>query len=296
MAISVPGVGDVPVVWMPASDEDYKDESEGGRSGYQPIAIVHHRAVTNLAGLDNTFAAKDADPLTVGSPGRAVSATFGIGLKNGKPEVHQYVNVSDTHYCNGDCRAVNFPAEPSRWDAWYGHKGHNERTVAIEHEDNGQFPSGTPGRGVVTETLIKVSIALDTLMLRGDIEAMRAAGIRIRDQATATALGKIVPGPKTLIDHNDIAGANKPTCWRAWAQDAGFPRARYISEITAALSPPVPVPPTTYTQAQVDAIVAAATANLEIQVSDLKTALATDAQRDELALAHLEAAKADLTN
>ena len=244
MTLEVPGIGPVPVVWMPASDEDYKDASEGGRSGEQPEAIVHHRAVTNLAGLDNTFAKGDTDPATVGAAGRSVSANFGIGHKAGKLEIHQYVNLSDTAYCNGDCRANTHPAEPSRWDKWYGHTGHNERSVSIEHEDNGQLPAGTEGRGVVTEDIIAASIALDALLLTGNITAIRAAGIRIRDQATATALGKIVPGHTTLIDHNDIAGANKPYCWRPWAKDAiGFPRARYV----AALTPP------TLTQADVDA-------------------------------------------
>ena len=288
--LNVPGIGSVPVFWLPASDEDHKDASEGGRSGFQPEAIVHHRAVTDLAGLDATFAASDADPATVGSPGRSVSANFGIGHRKGTGTlaIHQYVNLSDTAYCNGDCRANTHPAEPSRWDKWYGHKGHNERTVSIEHEDNGQFAAGTEGRGVVTEDIIAASIALDALLLTGDIAAIRAAGIKIRDQATATALGKIVPGPTTLIDHNDIAGANKPYCWRPWAKDAiGFPRARYVAALT----------PQTYTKEQLDAAVKAATlaqaqALLEAQADlaqcqrgNTELALAFDALRAKVAAA-----------
>lgn len=240
MGISVPGVGDVPVVWHPASDEDFKDKAEGARSGYQPIAIVHHRIVGSLSSADLTFAHSDADPATVGSPGRPVSAQFAVGHKAGKLQAIQYVDLSDTAYCNGDCSQTAYgSAFPSRWDTWYGHKGHNERTVSIEHEDNAGLPAGDPLRGVVPEDVIKLSIALDRLLLSGNLTAIRAAGIRCRDAATATALGKIVPGSRTLLDHNDIAGKGKPYCWRPWLLDKGFPRARYITELSA----PAPTPP-----------------------------------------------------
>lgn len=275
MTLPVPGVGDVPIVWMPASDEDYKDQSEGGRSGYQPIAIVHHRIVGSLNSADLTFAANDANPLTVGAPGRAVSAHFGIGYDtDGKLAIHQYVNLSNTAYTNGDCRANTHPAQPSRWDGWYGHKAHNERTVTIEHDDQGGS-SDPAKKGIVREAIIKTSIALDRLMLTGDIAAMRAAGIHILDAATAIALGKIVPGPKTLIDHNDIGGANKPYCWRPWQADkTGFPRSRYVTELTAAV-PPLPDPdPTPYSQADLDAAVKAAVDPLEAKIAAAQAALA----------------------
>lgn len=237
MSINVPGIGLVSVVWHPASDEDFKSQAEGGRSGHQPIAIVHHRIVGTLGSADTTFAHGDADPATVGSAGRSVSATFAVGHKGGVLQAIQYVDVSDTAYCNGDCSQDAY-AIASRWDGWYGHSAHNERTVSIEHEDNAGLPAGDPKRGVVPEDVIKLSIALDRLLLSGDLAAIRAAGIRIRDQATATALGKIVPGTKTLIDHNDIAGKGKPSCWRPWAADTvGFPRARYIAELTAVPAP-----------------------------------------------------------
>lgn len=242
MAVNVPGVGLVPIVWMPASDEDYRDESEGGRSGYRPIAIVHHRIVASLNSADLTFAANDANPATVGSPNRSVSANFAIGYdSDGKLYIHQYVDLSDTAYCNGDCRAVNYPDQPSRWDGWYGHEGHNERTVSIEHDDQGGSSDPTK-KGIVREPIILTSIALDSLMLSGDLVMMRAAGIRIRDQETADALGKIVPSTKTLIDHNDIAGANKPDCWRPWQADkTGFPRTRYVTALTAPASTEEPM-------------------------------------------------------
>jgi hypothetical protein len=261
VSVTVPGVGDVPVVWMPASDEDYRDPSEnGGRGAYQPIAIVHHRIVGTLNSADLTFAANDATRATVGSEGRPVSANFGIGIENGRVEIHQYVDLSDTAYCNGDCRASRYPDQPSRWDGWYGHYGHNERTVSIEHHDNGGS-TNLAIKGIVPEPVIKTSIALDRLMLSGDLAAIRAAGVRIRDQATATALGRIVPTPRTLIDHNDIGGPNKPYCWRPWKADTtGFPRARYVSELTAPApqeEEDVPVL-TTYTPGHVGTIKATA--------------------------------------
>lgn len=235
MSLQVPGIGDVPIIWMPASDPDFGV----GRAGRQPIAIVHHRIVGDLNSADNTFAANDTDPKTVGSPTRAVAANFGIGVDtDGKLYVHQFVDLSDTAYCNGDFQAG------SNWEDWGYPLGYvtvdnvqmrpcNPMTVSIEHDDNGGLPAGDPRKGVVDEETIKASIALDRLMLSGDLAAMRAAGIHIRDEATATALGKIVPGPRTLIDHHDIAGTNKPTCWRPWASDTvGFPRTRYVSELT----------------------------------------------------------------
>lgn len=255
MSLHVPGLGEVPIVWMPASDSDFGD----GRGGKQPIAVVHHRIVGELNSADVTFVANDTDPATIGAPTRSVSSHFGIGNdSDGKLYVHQYVDLSDNAYCNGDYR------EPCNWQAWgyptalmivegVSQRPCNPMTVSIEHDDNATLPDGDPRKGVVDEATIKTSIALDRLMLTGDIAAMRAAGIHVRDLATATALGKIVPGPRTLIDHHDIAGANKPYCWRPWKEDKiGFPRSRYIAELTA--PPPAPM----YSQAQLDAAVAAA--------------------------------------
>lgn len=238
MSLQVPGVGLVTIRWLPASDEDFKDMNEGGRSGFSPIAIVHHRGVVNsLGGLDRTFAAGDADPATVGSPGRAVSAHFGIGdIAPNVIGISQYVRLQETAYCNGDCQQTQYPGQPSNWDNWYGHKGHNERTISIEHDDNGG--SSDPAvKGIVTEAIIKTSIELDRLLLSGNLAAITAAGIKC-DQATATALGKIVPSTKTLISHNDIAGKLKPYCWRPWQADKiGFPRSRYIAALTAPAPP-----------------------------------------------------------
>ncbi len=244
MTLNVPGVGPVQIRWMPASDEDYKDLGEGGRSGFQPIAFVYHRAVANtIHGIDVTFAAGDSDPATVGSPGRPVAANFGIGDTGtgGVPIISQYVRLQETAYCNGDCsQTVYGAAFPSKFDQYWGHKGHNERTVSIEHDDNGG--SSNPAvKGLVTEAIIKTSIELTRLLLSGNLAAITAAGIKC-DAATAAALHKIVPGPKTMLMHNDIAGKAKPFCWKPWQADKiGFPRARYIAELTAPV--PAPQPP-----------------------------------------------------
>jgi hypothetical protein len=289
MAINVPGIGDVPVIWMPASGPDFGQ----GRAGKQPIAIVHHRIVGHLNSADVTFAANDTDPATVGAPSRAVAAHFGIGHDtDGKLYVHQYVDLSDTAYCNGDFRAG------SNWEDWGYPLGKvvvdgvqmwptNPLTVAIEHDDNGGLPEGDPRKGVVDEDTIKTSIELDRLILSGDAALIRAHGVRVAQDSTVAALGRIIPGPKTLIDHRDIAGANKPYCWRPWQSDqVGFPRARYIAELT---------PATTYTQAQVDAIVLATKAPLEALIADLESAAANDAAKDSVVVADLQGAIAKLT-
>ena len=223
--LNVPGVGLVPILWKPSPDRNV------GRSGYQPIAIVHHRAVTsNMESLDATL---------IGST-RQVSATFGIGhTKAGALEIHQYVDVSDTAWCNGIDPTL---VPTNNWTSWgYGNHHHNARTVSIEHEDQGGSTDPTK-KGIVREDGIKASIELDRILLTGDLAKIRATGIRIRDQATADALRKIVPGPRTLIDHHDIAAQQKPYCWKPWSADkVGFPRARYVTELTAAA--PAPTPP-----------------------------------------------------
>lgn len=244
MTLLVNGV-EVPIVWYPASAPDYGS----GRAGKKPIAIVHHRIVGGLTSADITFADNDHDVTTVGNTSRSVAAHFGIGHKNGRLEIHQYVDLSDTAYCNGDWDSTG------NWDNWYGigqvtldgatMSDVNARTVSIEHDDQGGSADPTK-KGIVTEDIIKASIALDRLMLSGDIAKMRAAGIRIRDTATAGALKAIPIDSKHLIDHHDIAGTNKPTCWKPWAADkVGFPRARYISELLKpVITPPPPPPPT----------------------------------------------------
>lgn len=218
MSINVAGVGSVPIVWKPSPDH------YNGRNGQTIVAIVHHRAVSSkLSSMDATLI----------SSTRQVSANFGIGHVSGKVEIHQYVDLSDGAWCNGDCQQDAYPSLPSNFDKWWGHHDHNARTVSIEHEDNGG--DTTLGiKGIVDEDVLLASMALDKLMLSGNLAAMRAAGIHIRDAATATQLGKIIPGPRTLIDHHDIAGKLKPYCWKPWKYDTvGFPRTRYIAATIA---------------------------------------------------------------
>jgi hypothetical protein len=205
-----------PILWVPASSEDFRS----GRSSVKPIAIVHHRMVGSLSGTDSTFQSTE---------NRAVSTHFGIGYENGRLEIHQYVDLSDTAFGNG-----NYDSSGS-WDNWgYPTTLINARTVSIEHQDNAQLPSSDARRGIVPEDVIKASIWLDRLLLTGDVAKIRGAGIRCRASGTATALGAIVPGPRTLITHHDIAGSLKPYCWLPWANDkVGFPRSRYVSELTS---------------------------------------------------------------
>jgi hypothetical protein len=205
-----------PILWVPASSQDFLR----GRSGVKPIAIVHHRMVGALSGTDSTFQS---------SANRAVSTHFGIGYESGRLEIHQYVDLTDTAFGNG-----NYDSSGS-WDNWgYPTSLINGRTVSIEHQDNAQLPSTDPRRGIVPEEVIRASIWLDRLLLTGDLAKIREAGIRCRYSGTAAALGAIAPGPRTLITHNDIAGKLKPYCWLPWAKDTvGFPRSRYVSELTS---------------------------------------------------------------
>lgn len=92
------------------------------------------------------------------------------------------------------------------------------------------------------EAVIAASIALDALLLRGDLNELKAAGIRFRagTEAAITRELRAIPVDRHhLIDHHYIAGRLKPYCWRPWADDpTGFPQARYL----AALAPAAPAP------------------------------------------------------
>jgi N-acetylmuramoyl-L-alanine amidase-like protein len=220
MALDVPGYGSVPIIWRPAvigADASY------GRNGKRILAIVHHRMVGTIEGTIPWF--------TQGDRNRPVSTHFGIGYIAEKLTIAQFVDLSDTAYGNG-----NYDSS-GRWDDWgYPTTEINARTVSIEHEDN-----GTAGRGIVKPGIIAASIALDRLMLRGNLEALRAAGIRCRLRSTAAELGAITPSSKTIIRHWDIAGRLKPTCWTAWLDDPGMPVSRYVRELTGAAPAPAPV-------------------------------------------------------
>jgi hypothetical protein len=191
------------------------------------IALVHHRMVGTLRSTDAAFTATD---------GREASTHFGVGYgcgRTGHPtsaHVHQYVRLGDQAWGNGNW-------DPSgAWDDRYPTTQLNSRTVSIEHHDNGGRTAGS-GKGVVPEAVIAASIALDALLLRGDLTALRAAGIRFRagtESAITRELRAIPIDRHHVIDHHYIAGRLKPSCWRPWADDpVGFPQVRYL----AALAP-----------------------------------------------------------
>jgi hypothetical protein len=200
------------------------------------IALVHHRMVGTLRSTDSAFTATD---------GREASTNFGVGYgcgRTGHPiglagvHVHQYVRLGDQAWGNGNWDASG------AWDDRYPTRLVNSRTISIEHHDNGGRKRGE-GKGVVPEAVLAVSIELDRLLLRGDVDELARAGIRFRsgtEAAIAAELRAIPLDRHHLVDHHYIAGRLKPYCWRPWADDpTGFPQARYL----AALAPaPAPAP------------------------------------------------------
>lgn len=182
--------------------------------------IVNHRMVGTLVGTDAAFTS---------TGGRSASTTFGIGTCRRHSRnvcIHQYVRLGDQHWGNAN------------WDASGGYNDHfptthlNSRTVSIEHEDNGGA-SGTDHQGIVSVPIQDASIALQRLLLRGDIAEMTGAGIRFRDgmlAKVARELGSIPVDAQHIVDHNYIAGRLKPYCWKPWADDkVGFPQDRYLA-------------------------------------------------------------------
>lgn len=200
------------------------------------VALVHHRMVGTLRSTDSAFGTQS---------GRQASTNFGVGYGcgiDGHPtgpagaHVHQYVRLGDQAWGNGNWDASG------QWDDRYPVRLLNSRTISIEHHDNGGRKPGE-GKGVVPEPVIAASIALDRLLLRGDLAEMRRAGFRFRDgtgDAIARELRAMPVDRHHIIDHHYIAGRLKPSCWRPWSDDTvGFPQARYLRELAAA---PVPEP------------------------------------------------------
>ena len=192
------------------------------------IALVHHRMVGTLRSTDAAFTSTD---------GREASTHFGVGYgcgRTGHPttaHVHQYVRLGDQAWGNGNW-------DPSgAWDDRYPTTLVNSRTVSIEHHDNGGRTAGS-SKGLVPEAVIAASIALDALLLRGDLAELKAAGIRFRagtEAAISRELRAILIDRHHLIDHHYIAGRLKPSCWRPWADDpVGFPQARYLAALAPA--------------------------------------------------------------
>jgi hypothetical protein len=139
------------------------------------------------------------------------------------------VRLGDRAWGNGNW-------DPSgAWDDRYPTTLVNSRTVSIEHHDNGGRTAGS-GKGVVPEAVIAASIALDALLLHGDLAELKAAGIRFRagTEASISREFRAIPVDRHhLIDHHYISGRLKPSCWRPWADDpTGFPQARYLAALT----------------------------------------------------------------
>jgi hypothetical protein len=191
-----------PVIWKPSPNFGFPTPGTKGRSGQPVRATVRHRIVGTLASADTVFA----------DPGRGASTHFGIGHIGGALEIHQYVNLSDAAWGNGDVR------DPTA-KVVLENPGVNPNlyTVSIEHEDG-----GASNDGVVEADTWAASIELGVLLASGDISAIRAAGIRIREDATAAQLKAIPATVDGHIDHHQIAGPNKPYCWRPWLDDPGF--------------------------------------------------------------------------
>jgi hypothetical protein len=191
-----------PVVWEPSPNFGYPSPGSRGRMG-QPVRVtVRHRIVGSLASADTVFA----------DVARGASTHFGIGHIDGRLEIHQYVNLSDAAWGNGDVR------EPTA-KVVLENPGVNPNlySVSIEHEDG-----SSAGHGIVKPDTWAASIALGVLLASGDIAKIRNAGIRIRDDETTHQLAKIPPTVDGHIDHQQIAGPNKPYCWRVWLDDPGF--------------------------------------------------------------------------
>lgn len=191
-----------PIVWK--GSPNYT----AGRGGHQPIAIVNHRMVGWLAGTDTTFS----------DPANQVSAHFGIGVNKttGKIEIHQYVDLSDSAWGNGNYDPTGgWPLIKKRTDGSVINP--NYYTVSIEHEDGAET-----NQGLVSEECRRASVWLSSIILTGSPLLVRASGVRVHSDSTVTALGNIVPGAETYIDHKRISGIRKPYCWRPWLSDPGF--------------------------------------------------------------------------
>ena len=182
------------VQWRPSPNRSY------GRSGYAIRAEVKHRIVGSLLSAVNVFA----------DPARQASTHFGIGTLDGRLSVVQFVDLSDMAWGNGDVR------DPS-WTRIIPGVNPNLYTVSTEHEDG-----GAAGRGRITEAIWHASMELSALLRCGDVARIRAAGIRVRDAASAAQLAAMPIDAGSYIDHNQIAGPNKPYCLRRWLDDPGF--------------------------------------------------------------------------
>ena len=191
----------VPVTWLPSPYKNLRD------ARYEIRGVVNHRIVGTLPSARGAFGV---------APGtsRNASSHFGIGYVNGRLTLDQYVDLSDMAWTNGDVR------EPT-WVFYQPGVNPNLTTVTIEHEDG-----GTANRGKVSEEVWQLSMELQKLITSGDKNAIRAAGIRVRHDHIVSQLARIPKDGRGFIDHNQIAGPNKPYCFRRWLDDPGFVEGR----------------------------------------------------------------------
>jgi hypothetical protein len=186
-----------PITWLPSPFRNARD------SRYPIRAEVKHRIVGTLPGARIAFGV---------APGtsRNASTHFGIGYVGGKLTIDQYVDLSDMAWGNGDVR------DPT-WSRIIPGVNPNLYTVSTEHEDG-----GSANRGRVSEAVWQASMQLSRLLRCGDVARIRAAGIRVRSTATVAQLAAMPIDTGSYIDHHQIAGPNKPYCFRRWLDDPGF--------------------------------------------------------------------------
>ena len=108
------GAGDTePDIKWVGSPHFWRGRTKGGVT-FRPIAIVNHTMAGTLAGTDAWFNNSSAK----------VSAHFGVGRQG---EIHQYVDVADTAWANGD-------VDKPDWPLLITGVNPNLYTVSIEHE------------------------------------------------------------------------------------------------------------------------------------------------------------------
>jgi hypothetical protein len=185
------------ITWLPSPFKNLRDPR------YAIRGVVNHRIVGTLPSARAAFGV---------APGtsRNASSHFGIGFVGGRLTVDQYVDLADSAWTNGDVR------EPT-WSRIIPGVNPNLYTVTIEHEDG-----GAPNRGRVSEEVWQASMALQKLLVSGDKDAIRAAGIRVRHDHIVAQLAAVPRDATGFIDHHQIAGPNKPYCFRRWLDDPGF--------------------------------------------------------------------------
>jgi hypothetical protein len=166
-------------------------------------AFVNHRIVGSLLSARVAFGVADGTS-------RSASSHFGIGRINGAVAIDQYVPLDWMAWTNGD---VSSPT----WPLYQDGVNPNLTTVTIEHEDG-----STAHGGVVDEDIWQVSMELQALLASGNTLAIRAAGVIGATDAMVAQMAAIAKDETGFIDHHQIAGPNKPYCFRQWLDDPGF--------------------------------------------------------------------------